>query len=493
MDATYLSVDIGANGGKMYTGRVGDDQVELTEVHRFDNRPVERDGRYVWDVPHLTAEVVAGIERADSAAEDLSSVAIDTWGVDMGLFDGDELVQPPYAYRDTRTSSTKDELLAAASKREIFDATGLNHWNAECTLWQYHYLSREEPAALDAADRVAMMPQTIAAHLGGRPTSEATIASTTQMLDPRTRDWARAFLRRLDLPVDPLPEVEPIGTSLGSLSPEVRRRIDADPELLLPASHDTAAAVAAMPLDEDNRAFLSTGTVFIAGVELDAPNLSTAAFEVGASNELGPEGTVRFLRNMNNGFFLLEECREVWKRRGKTYSYGELLEGARKAAPFRSLLDPDDRVFSTVGDMPAKIARYCEETGQPVPGNEGEMTRCILETLAANTGLLLEDLLSVAGDSDRVHVGGGGVRNELFCQMVADATERPVVAGPVEAAAVGNLFTQARADGLVDDLADWRGLVERSIEFRRYEPRRPGEWTDAKHRLKELGADGSAR
>ena len=487
MDTTYLSVDIGANGGKMYAGRIDGDHLEFSEVHRFDNRPVERDGRYVWDVPHLTTEVADGIEKADAMASDLASVAVDTWGVDFGLFADGDLIQPPYAYRDQEISSTKADLLAAKSKREIFEATGLNHWNAECSLWQYHYLSREEPAVLEAADRIAMMPQVITAGLGGRPAGEATIASTTQMLDPRERDWAWTFLRDLDLPVDPLPEIEPVGTSVGSLSPEIGRRIDSDPELLLPTSHDTAAAVAAMPFDGDNRAFLSTGTVFIAGVERDEPDLSTAAFEVGATNELGPEGTVRFLRNMNNGFFLVEECRETWREQGKSYAYDELLAGARQADPFRSLVDPDHRTFSTMGDMPAKIADYCRETGQPVPRNEGETTRCILESLAANTALLLDDLLGVAGGSDRVHVGGGGVRNELFCQMVAEATDRSVIAGPVEAAAVGNLFTQARAAGQVDGLADWRALVERSIDFQRYEPEQPDAWDDAKRRVQELG------
>jgi len=484
----HLAVDIGATGGKVYLGTVGESTLGIEEVHRFDNRPVQReDGRYVWDVPGLVESVVEGIGHGDAAADELDSVGVDTWGVDFGLFADGELIQNPYSYRDPTAYGRLEELLGRVDKPDIFGATGLSHWQARNSLWQYYYLANYEPGLLEAADTLLMMPGTIAAHLGGRPCADPTIASTTQMFDPRSYTWATDLLDRLDLPTDVLPEVAPPGTEIGELDADIAADLDSRPDIVLPGSHDTASAVAAMPFTGDSRAFLATGTVFIMGVEIDEPNLSAAAGEAAISNEIGVEGTVRFLKNLNNGFFLLEECREVWAAAGGTTDYADLLAGAAGAEPLRSLVDPEAPVFDTVEEMPAKIRSYCEQTDQPAPRDEGEMTRCILESLATKTSLVLETILAVAGeDSDRLHLGGGGVRNELFCRMVAGATGMEVVAGPSDAAAIGNILLQARAAGTIDSVAEGRRLVDAELALDRYEPAGDGRWTEARERMRRL-------
>jgi rhamnulokinase len=482
----HLAADLGANGGTVYLGEFGDGSVEVREVHRFDNRPVERDGRYVWDVEALVDGVVEGIVRGDEVAT-LDSVAVDTWGLDFGLVADGDLLRTPYSYRDPALSSTVDDLLATVSRREVFEATGINHWNTPNTLWQYHYLATEEPELLSRADHLLLTPQLLSQRLGGRPAAEATIASTTQMLDPGRREWATDLVERLDLPTGPLPPVEDPGGSLGRLDDDVAGRLDSDPDLRLTASHDTASAVAALPLDDD-RAFVSTGTWFIVGVERDEPDRSRAAFEAGASNELGVGGTVRFLKNVN-GFFLLEECREAWAGSDGPTDYDDLIAAARAADPFGPLVNPDDPLFGIEGEMPERIRRYCRETGQTPPTTRGETTRCIVESLAAATAVTVDGLLDVAGaDADRLALGGGGVRNPLFCDLLASAADRRVVAGPAEATAVGNLLTQAVAAGTVADVDAGRRLVERTVDLDTYhpDPETSAEWERARRRLRDL-------
>lgn len=485
----HLAIDLGANGGKLYLGHF-EDGFDVEEIHRFDNRPVGRDERYHWEIERLRDEIVEGIEKADARAT-VETVGVDTWGVDFGLLADGELVQEPYSYRDPKLTSTRGDVLAETGKREIFEATGINHWNTPNTLWQYHYLATEEPELLDRADRLLFTPQLISYLLGGRPAGEPTIASTSQMFDPRTGEWATDLLDRLGLPVDLLPEPEPPGTPIGGLAPDIDDRLEGSPELLLPASHDTASAVAGLPLT-DSSVFISTGTWFIPGVELDAPRIDDAAFAAEASNELGFEGIVRFLKNVT-GFFLLEECREAWKAAGRPIDFDDLVAAAREADPFSALVDPESDRFAIEGNMPPLIREFCVRTDQSVPGGEGEMTRCVLESLAAKTALEIEGILAVtdAGDGP-LHLGGGGVRNELFCEMLASALDRRVLAGPPEATAVGNLLVQAIATGEIEDLDAGRRLVADELPPTVYEPSDPGEWEEAKGRMRELVAADAA-
>ncbi|MFB6150619.1 MAG: rhamnulokinase family protein [Haloarculaceae archaeon] len=500
-----VAVDVGASGGTVVLGGVEGGRLSFEEVYRFDNDPVERDGRYVWDVEHLREEILTGVAKADERA-DVASVGIDTWGVDFGLLADGELLRDPTSYRDPALSSTLEDLLAAVPKRELFEATGINHWNVPNTLWQYHYLAREDPDLLDRADAVVMMPQLLSLLLGGEACAEATVASTSQMLDPQSRTWATEVLDALDLPTDPLPRIEEPGTVVGRLDVEAGAaalgaatadgtdsegdddppEIDSDPELLLPASHDSAAAVAGLPLTGDDRTFLSTGSWFIAGVEVDGPIRSAAAFEMGASNELGVDGTVRFLSNVN-GFFLFEECRKSWRGRGEPHDYDALVEAAAEADRDGPLLDPDDDAFTIEGDMTDHVSTFCRGTDQPVPDGPGETTRAIFESLALKTAITVEEIESVAGvDGGRVHLGGGGARNDLFCEWLASALDRPVHAGPVEATAVGNLLTQAAARAELADLDEGREVVRESVEIRAFEPDGGGYWDRRREEMERL-------
>jgi len=458
---SHLAVDLGASGGKVYVGAVDADGIEVDVVGRFDNRPVERNGRYVWDIERLLTDLRAEIDPVLNSRS-VDTIAVDTWGVDFGLLADGQLLADPYAYRDPNLDATVDRITAEVDRMELFRRTGINHWNIPNTLWQYHYLATERAELLSRADRLVMMPQLVATRLGARATCEPTIASTTQMLDPTTRGWDRGLLDRLGLPTEPLPDLERSGTTIGTLD-------TADVDIVLPASHDTASAVAGLPLDPDNSAFLSTGTWFIIGLELDAPVLTREAFELGASNELGADDTVRFLSNIN-GFFLLEECRERWADHGERPDYGTLLTAAAEATT-DAMVDPDDPLFGIEGSMPEHVRRYCRETAQEVPEGRGAIVRIIIRSLATKAALRLEALTTAAGKSvDRLHLGGGGVRNELFCRHLATAVDRPVYAGAADTTAIGNILLQAVAAGSVPDLTAGRRLVAEGTTLTEYEP-----------------------
>ena len=482
----HVAVDLGASGGKILRGTIANGTLDLETVHRFENRPIERDERYVWDVDSLIRSIVEGLENVESAGETIDTLGVDTWGVDFGLYADGELLCDPYAYRDPTLESTLDDVLETVSKREIFEATGINHWNVTNTLWQYHYLWQEEPEIVEEADSMVMMPQVIAERLGADPSSELTIASTTQMLDPETGEWASDLLDRLDLPRELLPEISDIGSSIGTLRTDALSDVDSEAEILLPVSHDTGAAVAGLPLSGTDRTFLSTGTWFVSGIEVDEPILTDDAFEFGASNELGIDGSVRFLKNVT-GFFLFEECRKIWADSDVDHSYDTLIREARSPERDGPLIDPDDDRFSIEGDMVEDVGAYCRETDQSVPGSAGEVTRSIFESLAVKTALTIERLESIAGtDSDVVYLGGGGVRNELFCQMLASALGRPVRTGPVESTAVGNVLSQAEATGRIASIEAGRDVVESSIDGSEFTPQDGTYWDSRRKDLVDL-------
>lgn len=482
-----VAIDIGASGGTVYLGRLTASTFELEEVERFENAPVEADGRYVWDLEALRERMVAGLRAADQRADGIDAVGIDTWGLDFGLVRDGTVLRDPTSYRDPEATAAKDELIETVGKRRLFEATGITNWNTPNTLWQLYTLAREEPSLLKQADELLMMPQLLSTLLGGRAAGEVTIASTTQMVDPNCQEWARDLLAELSLPTGLLPDLEPPGARLGPVDPEIAASLSRTPELVTTASHDTASAVAGLPLTDD-AAFLSTGSWFLFGVERREPLVTDAAFELSLSNELGADGTVRLLKNVT-GFFLLEECRNAWRDAGKTVEYEHLLQAARSAAPTRSLVDPDAEEFGIEGSMPSKIRSYCRRTEQPIPSEKGEVVRCLLESLAAKTALVFDELGTVmATPPKRIVLGGGGVRNELFCQLLADATGRPVQAGPIEATAIGNVLTQAIALEVVPDLETGRKLIAKQFEPRTYEPASTDEWGPAKERMADLVA-----
>ncbi|WP_226008148.1 rhamnulokinase [Natrinema salinisoli] len=481
----HVAIDLGASGGTVFLGNVTASSFTVEEVTRFDNRPTESDGRYVWDLESLADHIVAGLDAAADQADGLDTVGIDTWGLDFGLLADGELLRAPTSYRDPEATATREDLFETVGKRRLFEATGIANWNTPNTLWQLHTIAERDPELLERADELLMIPQLLSHLLGGRPIGETTIASTTQMVDPEGRTWAGDLLEELGLPTEILPSLTEPGERLGAVDERFAPDPEVPPELVTPASHDTAAAVAGLPLTGD-AAFLNTGSWFILGVERDDPVRTDTAFEYSLSNELGANGTVRLLKNVN-GFFLLEECRSAWREAGEPTDYDHLLSAARQAPPRESLVDPDADAFSIEGSMPKQVRSYCRQTGQPVPSGQGGIVRCLLDSLVTKTALVFDQLATAVDETPaRITLGGGGVRNELFCQLLADATDRPVTAGPVEATAVGNLLTQAVAVGPIPNLETGRRLIRTSFEPTTYDPAGGRDWDGAKERLRAL-------
>lgn len=483
----YLAVDLRASGGKIILGKIQEDNLGIKEVHRFANRPILEGQRYVWDINYLYEEIVRGLKKANKLVNDIVSIGIDSWGLDFGLIGtGGNIIKNPYSYRDKQISSTKEQVLKNIPKQEVFAITGISHWNLANTLWQYHYLSQNEPEQLHKTKRILMISQLFSFMLGGDMCAEETLASTTQMMDVKSRTWSDEIGNKLGLSLDKFPRIKGPRTKIGTLKSKIANATGVKADIVLPPSHDTAAAVAGMPLRKKNKAFLSTGTWFIAGLELRAPCLTKKAYEIGASNEAGVEGTTRFLKNVT-GFFILEECRKKWRENDQIHDYGALLEEVSKTKPFGPLIDPDDESFTITGDMTEKIASYCRETSQEVPKTEGEIARCIFESLAVKTAMTLEDLMEVSNvSSETLHLGGGGTKNELFCQMISSATQVPVYAGPAEAAAVGNILTQAKAYSEIGSIGEGRRLVRGSLKIRKYEPEEHEKWEEAKDKMKRI-------
>jgi rhamnulokinase len=484
----HVAIDIGASGGTVYLGRVSASSFELEEVHRFANRPVEQHGRYVWDVGVLRERIAESLQIAEEARGGIDVVGIDTWGLDFGLLQEGELLRNPISYRDPAATTTRKELFERVGKRRLFEETGITHWNTPNTLLQLHTIAREEPALLERADELSMTPQLLTSLLGGRNAGEVTIASSTQMVDPASRDWASDLLDELSLPTEILPTLEEPGARLGPVADDLAEGLSATPELILTASHDTASAVAGLPLTE-NAAFLNTGSWFVLGVERDDPVRTAAAFEESFANELGADRTIRLLKNVT-GFFLLEECREAWRAAGEPVAYEQLLSAARDAPARDCVIDPDADDFGIEGSMPDRIRSYCRRTDQPVPTDRGAVVRCLLDSLVAKTAIAFDRLARVTGSTpDSICLGGGGARNEWLCRSLADATGRPVRAGPIEATAVGNILTQAVGVDTLPSVEAGRRLLAEQFEIERYEPDPEADWERAKARVEALAED----
>lgn len=485
----YVAVDVGSNGGTIWVGRRDGDSLDIGEVYRFDNGPVERDGRYVWAIDQLLDEIESGLLAAEREYGPLSTLAVETTGLDFTFFRDDEPIRDPYFYRDPSVKSTLDDLLSTVGKREVFEQTGINHWNVPNSLWQYHYQAREAPDVVESADTLVMLPQVLTHIMGGGVNPDKSIASTTQMFDIESEAWATGLLDALDLSTDLLPDPKEPGTTVGTLNESFAPGLDSQPKILLTATHDTACAVAGTPFRADDRSFLSTGSWFIVGIELDAPRVTDEAFAVGASNEYGTEGTTRFLKNIT-GFNLLEYARERWRDEGKPHEYDAILSAMDEVDPFGPLIDPDADLFmagTLEGDIVENIHEYCRETGQTVPEGVGGITRCLFESLAAKTAYALSQLESAADvESGQLNIVGGGVRNERFLRMLAGATGLPVVAGPVEATSLGNLLVQMNATGEIADIAEGRRLVRETVDCAEYEPHERGAWTEAVDRMTTL-------
>ena len=456
----YAAIDLGAESGRVVVGRLDDGRVDLEVVRRFDNRPVQLPDGLRWNLLSLFGEACAGLADAASRRP-LSGVGVDAWGVDYALLDGaGRVLGFPYHYRDRRTEGMVARAHARVPRAELYAATGIQTMPINTV---FQLLADEGSPALAAAERVALVPDLFALWLSGEFANEVTAASTTGLLDARAGTWARPLIDRLGLPAAPFAG-DPVeaGTTLGGLLPH---HGVGDVPVHAVAGHDTAAAFAAAPLRSPHAAVLSSGTWSLLGLELDDPVLTAQACEYNLTNERGVNGTIRLLRNVM-GLWLVQECATRW-----TASYEELAGLAAAARPDVPLFDPDDEGLLRPGDMPARIADACAALGQEPPGERGEIVRSILTSLACKYRLVLERLERVTGQEvDAVHVSGGGVRNELLCSLTADVLGRPVLAGPVEATALGNVLVQARAVGELGSLAEMRAVAEASADPVTYEP-----------------------
>jgi rhamnulokinase len=487
----YLAVDLGAESGRVMAGLWNGKTIQLEEVHRFPNGPVFLADSMRWDVLRLWSEIQNGLALAGKKyGKNIVSVGADTWGVDYVLLNKkDELLGQPYHYRDARTNGLMEKTFKQVPRAEIFSQTGLQFMQLN-TLFQLLALKRDHPDLLEAADRLLFMPDFFHWCLCGSRVVEFTIASTSQCLHPTQRNWAAGLLKKLGLPMRIFPKIVPPGTDLGLLRSSVAERAGlTHVKVIAPPTHDTAAAVAGVPTantGKSNWAYLSSGTWSLMGAEVQKASLSDRTMEYNLTNEGGIDGTYRLLKNIM-GLWLIQQCKRSFDARGKTYTYPELENLAAKTPPLRSLVDPDDTRFLNPPDMPKAIQEFCRETKQPVPKTEGQLVRCATDSLALKYKIVHGWLEELTGNTiDVIHIVGGGSKNLLLNQMTANACQRPVSAGPIEATALGNLLVQVRASGEVGSLAEMREVIRNSSDMRQYEPANPTVWEEAISRFHAL-------
>jgi rhamnulokinase len=487
--ANFLAVDLGASGGRVMLGRWDGSRFELEELHRFANGPVEVLGRLHWDHLRLWTEIKAGLAAyAARHEEPLAGIGVDTWGVDYALLDhAGNLLGNPYHYRDAGTNGMLEAAFHLVPREEIYARTGIQFMQIN-TLFQLLSRRLAGDPQLDMAETFLMTPDLFHYWLSGEKAAEYTIASTSQMVDTQARAWATGLLEVLGLPTAFLPPLVAPGTVLGELRPAVMAEVGlrhAAP-IVATGSHDTANAVAAVPDLDATSVYISSGTWSLMGVEAPQPIISELSLSLDFTNEGGVEGTTRLLKNVA-GLWLLQESRRQWQREGQHYSWDELVELAQAAEPFRSLVNPDVPQFATPGDTPSAIREYCRATDQPVPDTVGAVVRCVLESLALRYRWVLESLEALVGHRlEVIRVVGGGTQNRLLSQLTADACQRPVVTGPIEATALGNIMLQAIATGHLADVAAGRRAVAASTPRETFEPGPSTSWPEAYERFRQL-------
>ena len=479
--SNYVALDLGAESGRAVVGCFDGEKLTLSTLHRFPNRPVKVFGGLYWDVLRLFGEMVAalGLYRREFG-DRLEGIGLDTWGVDFALIGRDnQLIGNPHHYRDPRTEGMLDAAFERVPRKEIFEDTGIQFMEIN-TLYQLLSIKLSEHPALDQAEALLMMPDLFNFWLTGVKVCEFSDATTTQFYDPRQRDWARPLLEKLGLPTHFLQEIVQPGTVLGPLHPDIAAETGLPGvSVIAPACHDTGSAVAAVPAQSEDFAYISSGTWSLMGVESPEPVISEDSLAFNFTNEGGVCDTFRLLKNIM-GLWLVQECRRTWAQEGKELSYTEITHMATQSAAFGPLVEPDSHEFLRPGDMPSRIREFCVRTGQEQPKTRGEIVRCALESLALKYRWVLEKLELMRGKRLAViHVVGGGSQNQLLCQLTADATQRPVIAGPIEAAATGNILMQALAQGRIASLSEGRDIVKRSFEVITYEPGSSSGWDDA--------------
>lgn len=472
---TVLAVDLGAKSGRVMAVHYDGHSLQLEELHRFPNTTVTIRGTLYWNFLRLWENIQTGIDKGKSSNP--ASIGVDTWGIDFGLLDKQgDLIGNPVHYRDNRTEEMMAATFAKVSKEEVFNQTGIQFMPIN-TLYQMVSLVEGQSPHLHIADTFLTAPDLLNYWLTGVKVCEFSNATTTQMFNPLTRNWATPMLEILDIPTHIFPEVVPPGTRLGNY---------AGIPVIAPACHDTASAVAAMPTQSENFAYISSGTWSLVGLEVQHPIINEAALLANVTNEGGVYNTYRLLKNVM-GLWILHQCRQTWAAQGKKYSYDELVSLAQKVPPHQAIIDPDDDRFLPPGNHPQKIKDYCAETGQTVPTDTGSIVRIVLESLALKYRFVLDILRDLSKQPvDLLYIGGGGARNQLLNQLTANATGIPVVAGPIEATVIGNALVQIISLGEISDILQARQIVANMDEIKQYEPEEAALWNAAYERYKGI-------
>ena len=480
MKSHYLTFDIGASSGRAILGTLENGKVSLKEIHRFTNEMCFVNDHYHWDIHHLFGELKKGLDKCVNQDKIIpGSIAIDTWGVDFGLLDeNDQIIGLPFAYRDSITDPAMEEVFELIKQEELYSLTGIQFmkFNSIFQLWA---IKKVYPDIIRKAKKLLFMPDLLGFMFTGKYWAEETIAPTSPLIDPQGKQWLSGLFDQLDLPVGIMQDIVEPGSIVGELLPGIQKEIGCQAiPLVASCAHDTAAAIASIPAEGKEWAYISSGTWSLMGMELAEPVLSKEAFEGSFTNEGGFEGTTRFLKNIT-GLWLLQECKRIWDQ-SHDYSYSELVDLSLKAKPFATLVDPDDPGFMNPGDMVKAINEYCANTGQKQPSSAGEYSRCIFESLALKYRYTLEQLLKAnPAEPSVLHIIGGGVQNETLCQYTANATGLKVIAGPVEGAALGNILVQAHASGELNGYSEIRAVSRKSVETKVYNPKNSEEWAEA--------------
>lgn len=465
----YLSIDLGATSGRTIVAKYDGERVEMSELTRFETTQIHRDGHVFWDLPHLHEEILLALQKVKTEGIMLTSIGVDTWGCDVAFFGKDgELIGLPYCYRDPHTDGAMERYFAECMpSQELYERTGIQFMPFN-TLFQLDTIRRENQDAFAKADKVLFMPDALVYMLTDEAVMEQTVASTSQMLNPQTGDLDTKILASIGMKRERFGRLVKPGERVGMLSPKVQEMTGLGPvPVVAVGSHDTASAVAAIPAEDGNYAYLSCGTWSLLGIESPTPIINEASFRHNFTNEGGLDGTIRFLKNIT-GLWLMEQCRKEWTE-GQVPTDVNELNALCLNSSLQSLINPDDPRFAHPDSMTAAIRDYLAETGQELPQEPADYVRVIFRSLAKRYAEVVELLRAISPiDIQRLHVIGGGSKNNFLMQFAADALQIPVIAGPKEGTALGNALVQIRAAGLVGSLSQMRGIVRKSIELKEY-------------------------
>jgi len=483
----FLAFDLGAESGRGILGCFDGKQIKLKVLHRFPNGGIRILDNLHWDIISLWREIKNTLSICAKNGSNIESIGVDTWGVDFGLLDKTgHLIGLPFHYRDSRTTGVLEKVFDLMPRPSIFELSGCQFMEIN-TIYQLYSMVLTDSPLLRFAETFLTIPDLINFWLTGQKVSEFTNATTTQLYDPRKENWSAELCQVLNIPLGIFPQVIQPGTDIGMILPSITNETAFQPtRVIAPACHDTGSAVAAVPVQNESWAYISSGTWSLMGIEVEEPIITKHALDLNFTNEGGVNNTFRFLKNIM-GLWLVQECRRTWSRSGEQMSYDEISQIAAQAGPFKVLIDPDHHLFLASGDMPKRIVDFCKQTNQNLPLTKGEIVRSALESLALKYRWVLEKLEFVKGEAiDTIHIIGGGAQNKLLCQFTADATKRQVIAGPVEATSIGNLLVQMASCGAIGSITEGREIIAESSKLIYFEPTDNAQWDQVYNRFLEI-------